>query len=137
MRKVLGGLSAVRGLRFAVRKMWWLSEVEATVGSSAPKMMLALLLTMVYGLWSMDLQAKELPAKSSTLVNDYAGVLRGDQRAALEQKLVAYYDSTSTQIAVVIENSLEDDDLFDYSQRLATAWGIGEQGKNNGVQIYL
>jgi uncharacterized protein len=85
----------------------------------------------------MDLQAKELPAKSSTLVNDYAGVLSAEQRNALEQKLLAYYDSTSTQIAVVIENSLEDDDLFDYSQRLATAWGIGEQGKNNGVLIYV
>lgn len=99
--------------------------------------LLAMFCTMVYGLWSMDLLAKELPAKSSTLVNDYAGVLSAEQRSALEQKLVAYYDSTSTQIAVVIENSLEGDDLFDYSQRLATAWGIGEQGKNNGVLIYV
>lgn len=83
------------------------------------------------------LLAKEVPPKSTTLVNDYAGVLSAEQKAALEQKLVAYYDSTSTQIAIVIENSLEDDDLFDYCQRLATAWGIGEKDKNNGVLIYV
>ncbi len=35
------------------------------------------------------------------------------------------------------ENSLEDDDLVDYSQRLATSWGIGEKGKNNGALIYV
>lgn len=81
--------------------------------------------------------AKEVPQKSTTLVNDYANALTPEQTAALEQKLVAYFDSTSTQIAVVIENSLEGDDLFDYCQRLATAWGIGEKGKNNGVLLYV
>jgi uncharacterized protein len=81
--------------------------------------------------------AKEVPPKSTTLVNDYVGVLSAEQKASLEQKLVAYYDSTSTQIAIVIENSLDGDDLFDYCQRLATAWGIGEKGKNNGVLIYV
>lgn len=91
---------------------------------------------MVYGLWSVSSFAKEIPSKSDRLVNDYAGVLSSEEKAALERKLVAYYDSTSTQIAVVIENSLDGDDLFDYSQRLATAWGIGEQGKNNGILIY-
>jgi len=91
---------------------------------------------MVYGLWSVNSFAKEVPAKSDRLVNDYAGVLSADEKATLERKLVAYYDSTSTQIAIVIESSLDGDDLFDYSQRLATAWGIGEKGKNNGILIY-
>lgn len=81
--------------------------------------------------------AKEIPAKSNRLVNDYANVLSASEVGALESKLRAYYDSTSTQIAVVIENSLEGDDLFDYCQRLAEGWGIGEKGKNNGVLIYV
>lgn len=93
-------------------------------------------LTMVCGLWTIDSFAKDIPAKSTKLVNDYANVLSNEERDALEQKLVAYFDSTSTQIAVVIENSLDGDDLFDYSQRLATEWGIGEKGKNNGILIY-
>ena len=81
--------------------------------------------------------AKDIPAKSNKLVNDYAGALSASEVNALETKLSGYYDTTSTQIAVVIENSLEGDDLFDYCQRLATAWGIGEKGKNNGVLIYV
>lgn len=81
--------------------------------------------------------AKEIPAKSNRLVNDYANVLSASEESALETKLRGYYDSTSTQIAIVVENSLEGDDLFDYCQRLATAWGIGEKGKNNGVLLYV
>jgi uncharacterized protein len=88
-------------------------------------------------LLSVNSFAKEIPAKSNKLVNDYIGALSASEVNALETKLSGYYDTTSTQIAVVIENSLEGDDLFDFSQRLATAWGIGEKGKNNGVLIYV
>lgn len=90
-------------------------------------------------LLAFSLFAKEIPAKPNppTLVNDYANVLSADQKQALERKLVTYFDSTSTQIVIVTENSLEDDDLTDYCQRLATAWGIGEKGKNNGLLIYV
>lgn len=80
---------------------------------------------------------KDIPTKSTKLVNDYVGALSASEVNALETKLSGYYDTTSTQIAIVIENSLEGDDLFDYCQRLATAWGIGEKGKNNGVLIYV
>ncbi|HHH55293.1 MAG TPA: TPM domain-containing protein [Bacteroidetes bacterium] len=59
------------------------------------------------------------------------------ERRALEQKLVAYDDTTSTQIAVVIEKSTEGDDIFDYAIRLAEKWGIGQEGKDNGVLIYI
>ncbi len=71
------------------------------------------------------------------LVNDFVGLLSSNQVAAMERKLVAYDDSTSTQIAVVIENSVEGGDMFEYSHRLAEKWGIGRQGKNNGVLLYI
>lgn len=85
------------------------------------------------------LAAKEVPPAPNPpkLVNDYVGILSSGEVQALEQKLVAYDDSTSTQIAVVIEETLDGDDIFDYSYRLATAWGIGRQGKNNGILIYI
>ena len=84
------------------------------------------------------LQAKEPPARPNPprLVNDFTGVL-GGQDAALEQKLVAYNDSTSTQIAVVIESTIDGDDVFDYSYRLARAWGIGQKEKDNGILIFV
>lgn len=83
--------------------------------------------------------SKEVPPPTDPprLAVDFTGTLSDAELDALEQKLVAYDDSTSTQIAVVIENSLEGDDIFDYSFRLAEAWGIGRQGKNNGVLVYI
>ena len=79
--------------------------------------------------------ALELPKKPSQLVNDYANVLSAAQANELEQKLVKYDNETSTQIAVVTIKSLEGDDLFDYSQRLAESWGIGGGENDNGVLL--
>jgi len=83
------------------------------------------------------LSAKQIPAQSNRLVNDYVGLLDAGQQQRLERKLLAYDDSTSTQIAIVIERSLEGEDIFDYSYRLAESWGIGRAGKDNGILIYI
>ena len=80
--------------------------------------------------------AKDIPAKSDKLVNDYAGVLSAQEKQMLESKLVQFNNSSGTQIAVVLDKSLEGEDVFDYSPRLAEAWGIGQKGKNNGLLIY-
>jgi len=84
-------------------------------------------------------KSKEIPAKPNPpkLVNDFANVMNPAEIADLENKLVAYFDSTSTQIVIVTEKSLDDDDIFDYTQRLAQSWGIGEKEKNNGILIYV
>ena len=98
------------------------------------------LIAFIIGVFGfLQIQAKEIPNQFNPprLLNDYAHVIGEEDAAQIENKLKAYYDSTSTQIAVVIENSLDGDDLFDYSQRLAQSWGIGEKGKNNGILIYL
>ena len=71
------------------------------------------------------------------LVNDLAGLMRPDEANALEQKLVAYNDSTSSQIAVVTVPSLDGDEIANYAQRLYEAWGIGQQGKNNGILVLV
>jgi uncharacterized protein len=94
-------------------------------------------LLAVFSLLAIFSWAKDIPAKSNKLVNDYVGVLSAAQQQQLEQILVAYFDSTSTQIAVLIESSLDGDDIFDYCQRLATSWGIGEKDKNNGLLLYI
>ncbi|MEM9885138.1 MAG: TPM domain-containing protein [Bacteroidota bacterium] len=80
---------------------------------------------------------KAIPPQPAQLVNDYARMMSGAERRALEQKLVAYNDSTSTQIAVVLDRSLEGEDVFDYSRRLAESWGIGQGEKDNGILIYV
>lgn len=83
--------------------------------------------------------AKEIPPKPNPprLVNDFAGMLNPSEKDALERKLVAYNDSTSTQVAIVTERTLDGDDVFDYSFRIAKTWGIGQEGKANGILIYV
>lgn len=85
-----------------------------------------------------QLQAqKQLPRKERKLVYDLANVLSRQQEAALESKLVKYNMETTTQIAVVIENSLEGEDAFTYTQRLAETWGIGGKENNNGILLFV
>jgi uncharacterized protein len=94
---------------------------------------------LIFALLSTALvQAKDFPAKPNPpkLVNDFANVLSTEQVSILEAKLRAYSDSTSTQIAIITEQSLEGEDPFDYSRRLAENWQIGMAGKNNGLLIY-
>jgi len=81
--------------------------------------------------------AQEFPAKPSTLVNDYSGVLSTEQRAMLEKKLVDFDDSTSTQIAVAILKSVGDYDINEYAVELGRKWGVGQSGKNNGIMIVV
>ena len=78
---------------------------------------------------------KELPAKPvpQKLVVDYTNTLAPDQKEALERKLAAFDDSTSTQIAVVLVETTGDRDIADYAVALGRTWGIGNKEFNNGI----
>ncbi|WP_234736447.1 TPM domain-containing protein [Tellurirhabdus bombi] len=67
------------------------------------------------------------------LVNDLVGILKPNEREQLEQKLRAYNDSTSTQIVVLIVKTTEPYPIGDFSFQVGRAWGVGQQGKNNGL----
>jgi uncharacterized protein len=69
------------------------------------------------------------------LVNDYAHVLTSDQLDALEQKLVHYDDSTSTQIVIVTIKTLNDYPLEDAALGILRNWGVGNKKTNNGIVI--
>jgi uncharacterized protein len=71
------------------------------------------------------------------LVNDYAKVMSTDEVNRLEHLLVAYDDSTSNQVAIVIINSLEDYPIEEYANKLFRDWQIGNKKTNNGVLILV
>lgn len=70
-----------------------------------------------------------------TSVYDDAGVLSSAQKNQLEQKLINYADTTSTQIVVVTINSLEGEYIGTYAAEWAQKWGIGQKDKDNGVLL--
>ena len=98
-------------------------------------LLLALLLLVAW----VQVLAQGIPPRPSPprLVNDLAGMMRPDEAAALEQKLVAYNDSTSSQISVVTVPTLGDYEIADYAQKLYEAWGIGQKGTNYGVLLLI
>lgn len=81
--------------------------------------------------------AQNYPERSSTLVTDYTGTLSSSEINALENKLVAFDDSTSSQIAVVIIKTLDGYEVAEYAVGIAEKWGIGRDGKDNGIMVLV
>ncbi len=71
------------------------------------------------------------------LVNDYANLMSVEEQMRLEKDLVAYNDSTSTQVAIVTLADLGDYDIFDWAVEIGKKWGVGTAQKNNGVVIIV
>ena len=95
----------------------------------------ALVLVFVsFHAFSQDIPDKPVPPR---LVNDFAGMLSRQEVNALEQKLVSFNDSTSTQIAIVTVPDLHGYDKADFAQRLGEKWGIGQKGRDNGLLILV
>ncbi len=81
--------------------------------------------------------AQDFPAKPNKLVNDYTGTLSAEQIQHLEQKLVAFDDSTSIQVAIAVLKSVGEYDINEYALELGRKWGVGTKGKDNGVMIVV
>lgn len=81
--------------------------------------------------------SQDFPAKSTTLVTDYTGTLADADKQRLESKLVAFDDSTSTQIAVVLIKSVGSYDINEYTALLGRKWGVGGKDKNNGIVVLV
>lgn len=70
-------------------------------------------------------------------VNDHARLLTPEQAAALEEKLRAYEEKTTHQIALLTLPGLEGEPLEDFSIRVAREWRLGQEKRNNGVLIFI
>lgn len=83
--------------------------------------------------------AQNIPAKPNPprLVNDFANILMPSEVSALEQKLDAYSDSTSTQIVIVTVPTVGDYAMVDYAVKLGREWGVGGKQFNNGIVILV
>ncbi|WP_353722184.1 TPM domain-containing protein [Dyadobacter sp. 676] len=93
---------------------------------------LLLIIAAIAGVQAQDIPPKPDPPR---LVNDLANQLSPNERQMLEQKLVAYNDSTSSQIVIVTVPTLGDYPIADYAFKLGTEWGVGQKGKNNGIVL--
>lgn len=81
--------------------------------------------------------AFSVPEKPKAFVNDYAGVLSGEEKNSLENKISSFEKNTSNEIAVVTVPSLDGDTIENLAQEIFSKWGIGKSGKNNGVLMLV
>jgi uncharacterized protein len=95
-----------------------------------------LLLPLLFFTWLFaDAQDIPAPPNPPRLVNDFAHVMTADQVQELENKLVAYDDSTSIQIAVVTVQTTGNNSIDDYALKILRDWKVGNKKTNNGVVI--
>ncbi|MCC6302209.1 MAG: TPM domain-containing protein [Gammaproteobacteria bacterium] len=82
------------------------------------------------------LAAPAFPALSGRVV-DQAGILSADTRAELDQMLAAHERAGSNQVVVVTVDSLQGYAIEDYGYQLGRYWGIGREGRDNGVLLIV
>jgi uncharacterized protein len=74
---------------------------------------------------------------ANSLVHDYIGWLESSDIARLNQKLIAFSDSTSNQITIVITGDLLGLTPNEYATRIGEEWGVGQKERDNGVVILV
>lgn len=94
---------------------------------------------LCFGFFGFVIGQPVIPDKATPprLVNDFAGILSVGQKRSLESKLVAYNDSTSTQITVVTVKSLGGEEASFFAFELGEKWGVGQNGEDNGIVILI
>jgi uncharacterized protein len=80
--------------------------------------------------------AQSFPPLTGRVV-DAAGLLKPEERAALEARLKAHEDKTSDQVVVATVRSLEGLAIEDYGNRLFRQWRLGQADRNNGALLLV
>lgn len=108
-------------------------------GVPLPRIIFLGMLFMVSIFQANFLSAQNIPPKPNPprLVNDFANMLMPSEVSALEQKLDAYADTTSTQITIVTVPTVGDNAMVDYAVKLGREWGVGGKQFNNGIVILI
>ena len=80
----------------------------------------------------------EVPTKAKPdAVYDYYNLLSAVEKSSLEEKLIKYSDTTSTQIVLAIIRSTEGEYINYLATNWAHKWEIGQKKEDNGVFILL
>lgn len=86
----------------------------------------------------LPVAAAKLPEPTSDFyVNDYADVLSEETEQEIQNHAISLANETTAQVCVLTIDSLEGEDISEYSVEVFRKWGIGDKNANNGVLILL
>lgn len=103
---------------------------------SRPFLLVALLIGFVLGGQAARADDPTFPPITGRVV-DAAGLLKSEERSALEAKLKAYETKTSDQVVVATIPSLQDRTVEDYANRLFRSWKLGQAKSDNGALLLV
>ncbi|MGB1042292.1 MAG: TPM domain-containing protein [Tenacibaculum sp.] len=100
--------------------------------------LICLISTFLYqSAYSQGYKIPDIP-KEQTSVYDYINLLSPSQKSTLENKLIKYSDTTSTQVVVAIISSTQGESIGILAPRWGHKWGVGgSKEKDNGVFVLL
>lgn len=89
--------------------------------------------------FSLLMNAQNIPARPAILypVYDQANLLTQTERDMLNQKLIKFADSTSTEIEVIIIPTTNGEDVNYLATMYGEKWGIGEKKQDNGIVFLI
>jgi len=109
----------------------------------SPATIHVLVFVLLFGLSSLTARSQDgtkpfsinespLPAPTSPVM-DYVGVLDAATKQSLEQKIIAFRDSSNprVELAVAIVATTGERDIFDYSLAVSRGWKIGSPEQEN------
>ena len=117
-------------MQFSVRNKQFISNLKQAL------LFAVLMLPCIFNQAYAQFDIPEIPEKQ-TSVYDYVDLLSSSEKNSLEQKLIRYSDSTSTQIVVAIISSTKGENIGLLAPRWAHEWGVGQEKEDNGVFILL
>ncbi len=99
----------------------------------------SILFILVFLIPVQELVSQDVPPRPNPprLVNDYTGKLPPREVSMLERKLVAFNDTTSNQITVVVVNSFNGMDKAEFADRIGEQWKVGQKEFDNGIVILV
>ncbi|MGB0404369.1 MAG: TPM domain-containing protein [Salibacteraceae bacterium] len=90
------------------------------------------------GAYNKDgLPLKPSPARLVNIIDTDKPVFTQNQVNQLESSLTQFSNSTSTQIVLVVVNSLNGWEKSQMATEIGHSWGVGQKGKDNGIVILL
>lgn len=79
---------------------------------------------------------RDLPSMNEPVI-DQANLLTAAEKQQLSQRIINLYEAGKAQIGVVIVPTTGQEDIFDYSMRVAERWQLGSKEHDNGLLMTI
>lgn len=79
---------------------------------------------------------RDLPSLNEPVI-DQANILSPAEKQAISQRILNLHNAGKGQVGVVIVPTTGQEDIFDYSMRVADAWQLGSAKRDNGLLMTI